>query len=585
MEKGPGCRIVLAFLFALIAASFIFSGNQCAAQQNQQGQKQEGPAVAMVGTKPVTESAILATAEQQKGQYIQQMGAYPPGMEATNLSSATFNEVEKLILIELATRNGLKFDDASIKQTLDEDWKQGIAQARMQLIVQNKLKADASESDFVNAFKAAYGGTPDEKKAQQDQQIDQLLADPAKRPQLEAGTANRMLSQYYDKKYAPTDQELKDSYTTFKMKRVWLDSAKHVGEDLQKKAEEIRAEITSGKLTFEQAMNKYSNDTPPPKKTVSEATFELDGRTRAVDPEYKALQTIKVGEVSPVLSFAQGVAIFKMLGTQSELPKDFDAKKEEYRASFAQATSAKYMQEELAKLRKEGLVKWDNESFHVLYDWFNAKVDPTLVPKEAGGQTKFLEDLQARLKAAMNDPKSSPSAVAFGLFGIQDEYWPKLPDAEKKKRADERIEILTNVLQFTDSPTLRLELVDLFADKKDGKSAGEQLYNAAVANQDFGPSGQKDFGDINARMDKLKGLGLLDGATAAKVEKVQSDWRAQKVEKDKYEADQKKQAEEERKKFEAEQKKQAEEQKKKVKPVDRSKTETPAPQSGTPNKK
>ena len=52
MEKGPGCRIVLAFLFALIAASFIFSGNQCAAQQNQQGQKQEGPAVAMVGTKP-----------------------------------------------------------------------------------------------------------------------------------------------------------------------------------------------------------------------------------------------------------------------------------------------------------------------------------------------------------------------------------------------------------------------------------------------------------------------------------------------------------------------------------------------------
>lgn len=573
MEKGPGCRIVLALLFALIAASFIFQGNQCGAQ-NAQGQNPNDPgvAVAKVGELPVSERAIMATAEQQKQSTIASMGTYPPAMEAQNLAGATFNEVERLLLIELAKRKGISLDEKTIRTTLDADWTQGLEAAKAQLMATGKLKPTSSEADFQAAYKEMSGGkSPEDAKAEQDKLVTEYLADPARLPLLQAGTANRALVQHFQKETAPTDAQLKDSYTTFVMKRVWLDSTKNKGVDMAKKLEEIKAEISSGKLTFEQAMNKYSNDIPAAKKTVSESTFELDGRTRSVDPEYKGVQNLKPGEISGVLTFNNGAAIFKMLTTKSELPTDFDKKKEDYRKSFSEATAAKALQDELTKVRSEGLVKWEDPAFKVLYAWFNTKMNPTLIPKEPAARNKFYDDLFTEAKAAYDGAKGSPSVAAFAMFGIDTELYGLLPEAEKTKAADRRIEVLNAVLQFTESTPLRLELVDLLIAKKDKKGVSEQLVNAGIANQDLGPGGQKDFGDISAKMEAAETAGLLEPDSKKKLDEIQLQWKTQKIEKDKFEAEEKARMEAERKKAEAEEKANKEKEKN-AKPIDRAQT-------------
>lgn len=585
MEKGPGCRIFLALIFAAIVGSFVFTGSQCGGFGPPQGEQQQASeVVATIAGEGVTAATIELAAEQQKQNIIQQMGSYPPDSEAMTVGNAIANAVTQRLLVELAKRNNIPMDEATIRATAGKNLDESIAKMRNDLITQKKLKPDASEAEFQKALKDNYGQDAAGMREQQATAIAGALADPNRKIDALSYNANMSLSARYEKELTPSDEALRKSFTTHKMKRVWLDATKNVGIDLTEKLDSIKAEIASGKLTFEQAMNKYSNDMPPKNKTVSESTFELDGTTLAVDPEFKPVQTMKPGDVSPIISSGDsGAGIYKLLEIAPNIPKDFDAKKEEYRKTYCQSRAAQKLQEELKKLKEEGGVKWSNPGFEVLYNWYALRYEPGVAPKGREARKKRLLELQTAAKAAMDAPSSSQRLAALAWFSITADLMRFGNDAEKKEWASDRIESIGAVLQFTDNVAVRLEMADLLVAKKDGKGASEQLLSAAYANQDYGPSGQAAFGDINAKVDQVKNKGLLDPKVAADIQKVQEDWKKQKIEQDTYEAEQKRKADEEQKKFKAEQ--EAEAAKAKAEADKAKKAEKPKPTGGTTGKK
>mgnify|MGYP001358356995 CR=1 FL=1 len=565
MEKGPGCRIFLAIIFGLILASFVIPQTQCG---NTQGMAPEGAnrgaVIAKVGSASVYAADVDESYSNQRNNYIQQLGYLPPTMEVNAIASATFNAVEQALLIEMCNRFKINLDDDKLRKVIDQSFEDYVMQTRMQLIAQGKLKPESTEADFDKAFAEANGGrSRADMKKLQDENIDKMLKDPAQRPQLVASAANQALVQHFQTANMPSDEQLKQRYITRKMKRIYLYEAENKGVDIKAKLEGILADIKAGKLTFEQAMNQYTNEKAAAGKQKSENTFELEGLTLAVDPEYAPLQPLKIGETSGVLQFRDGVGAFKYLSDISALPADFEKKKEDLRKEFAQTRAASIMQAELSKVRNEGVVKWEDPGFHALYDYFQAQFDNTKMPKGPAEQKAFYGDIVKRAREALTG--SSPRAAAFALYGASSELYNRMTDAEKKAAADERIDVLNTILAYTDAVLLRLELVDLLAAKGDKEGVGSNLLAAANANQNFKEVGQKDFSDINAKIDSLKQKKLLDPEAEKKVTEAQTAWRTQKLEQEKYEEEIRKQNEAAQKQAQEAQKKAEEEAKKKEK--------------------
>lgn len=570
---------------ALVAAAFVFSGSCGRGMSGGGGPNpsgQDGPVVATVGDVPVTENAIWAMAQQSLVSLSQQyQQTLPPSMEPQFVAGATEQQVKGALLMELAKRKGVVLDEAAIMQAMGVEADRSIEMQKQQLIMGGKLKADASPALVEAAMKEAYGGkTPEEAKKTYLENFQKSLSDPAKMAEAAMHTANTLVMDKLKSEVPATDEIVKASYNLYNCKRVFLKTDKHVGEDLVKKAEGIIAEIKGG-LKFDAAMDKYSDDLPDKDakgkdKPKHENKLILDEKTMTLNESYSPVLKLKPGEVGGPYTFGDGgVSIVTFIDKGTQLPPDYEKEKAKYAKDYQESMGAKTLQDELDKLAASNIVDWKSPAYHVLYDIVVWEQAPTTQKLSPADKTSQLEAFVKRAEEAKTDPMGS-RAAPIARFRAFSQIWSGSTDAEKAKLTDTRIGVLQDFLQISESSDYRLELADLLAVKKDAAGVTENLKMAAASiGSDFGPSGQKVFSDVQAKLGKFQAANLINAEQVKVVRDDLDAWRKNKAEKDKFDKEQKASEEKMRKEAEAAQK--AEEAKQKANAPKTAPGKTPSP--------
>lgn len=560
--EHSGCRWVLAVLFALIAAAFVLPYSCGPTQGGPQLSNSAGSAVAKVGEYPVTEKAIWDMAEQSLSQAMQQFsGQLPPGIQATFVGSAIEQQINAGILVKLAEQKGVNLDDDAILNATDIAIAEEIANRKQQMIATGKIKADVTDAVFESIHEKEYGMKTAAFREQVLKQYGDALKMPDQRNQLVVQAANTLIMDKLMEEVPATDETAKAFYDLYLCKRIFLKQDAHPGEDLIKKANDIKAEIAKG-LKFEEAMDKYTDDPPGQNKKKRDNEFQLDGKTAALNEAYAPITKQKPGEVGGPYSLGdQGVSLVVFNTKTNSAPADFEQNKAKYIKEFKRDSAAGKLQEELKKLKSGDLVKWESPAYHAMYDYVTFEQSEEGRSLDPKGKKARYEELLKRIQEAKEDPLGA-RIVPIASFAIFNAIWGQSTEAEKAALGERRIEVLTSVLQQMENSELRMELADILATKKDGAGVTESLKLAASAiSSDFGPNGQRIFSDIQSRLLKFKSANVMTAAQEKEVRDLLDTWKKDKAMADKYEAEQKAKDEADRKAYEAEQKKKAEQEK------------------------
>ncbi len=543
IEK-PGCAwtfgIVMIFVmgFGMVMQSGQGDSNNGPGRANPTG----GKSVATVGEYPVTEDSIWAMANQTLSMFAQQLGgAVPPRLVATYVGSATEQQINAGLLLELAHRSGVSLDDAAIMKATDKAIDEEIERRKQELISQKKLSATSSPAVFDNAHKVAYQDqTPKQFKEALLKQYTEALKNPAQKNQIIVGSANTLVMDKYMSEIPATEEAVKAFYDLYLCKRVFLKTSLHPGEDLIKKAEAIKKEIDGG-LNFLAAMDKYTDDPPGPKKTKRDNEFQVDGKTAGLNESYTPLTKLKPGEVGGPYTFGdEGVSIVQFNAKTTQLPPDFETKKTQLIKDYQRDNAARKLQDGLKKLKGENLIKWQSPAYHALYDLVSFDSDEESRKLDPAARTAKYEEIMKRSQEAMSDPLGSRSAPLV-LYLAFEKIWEQAGPAERAKLTTKRTEVLREVLQQSESTELRLELAELLSVEKDATGTAESLRLAASSiASDFGPNGQRYYSDIQGKLLKFKASKLLSSEQETEIRAILAQWMKDKVESEKFAAEQKK---------------------------------------------
>jgi hypothetical protein len=548
--SGGCAKFVVGLMAAAFVGSLLYMG--AGGSNKNEGEETAGTIAATVGNVQVPASAI-STAIENRLQQIQQQQpgqTIPPLQLASIEAGAVSAVVDGSTAMYLARQSGADFSDENVIKVLSDMIDQQMTMQQMQydmMPAQPGQKKDTFE-EFV---KKQTGKTLKEFKEEQLNELREALKDPARKDLLMADAARGLLVQKYKEKAAPTDAELKDSYSTYEVKRILLK------DDKDKKAADIAAtvlaEVKSGKTTFEQAIDRYSKDLPQPNKRLSETTLPLQGSMIQNVDDYKELRGLKAGDVSPVVTTPEGAAIYKVVKVTPNLPKDFEKDKEKLRDQLAEQRAQAMVQKEMDAAAKGDLIKWNSPGYEALYELGRTYSDPELSAE--GKRLEALRKVYEKAKKAAADNVAGSREAALVAYVAFDSIYND-PKSDKKKLAPERAEVLTAYLENNESPTVRLELVDLYMEQKDGDSASDQLLLVAQGNNDYEVEGQGNYSQISSKLSKLKSAGLVKPEVEAQIQKELSRWRQEKATYEKEKAAD----EAEKKKQEAEMQKEVERQ-------------------------
>lgn len=552
--ESKGCQGIVFLILGALAFSMIFS--TCGGPgRGGPDLTQESQPIASVGNFPITEKMVVDMAEQTLGQFRQAFGGQiPPVFVAQYMGVAADQQVNAGLLIELCRREGVDLGDANVMKAVDSMIDEEIERNKQTLIAENKVAADASPAVMDAAYKSAYQEDPKTQKATTITRVEEMLKNPASRNQLLVSAANMLLMEKFSKAVPAGDDQVKAFFDVYMSKRIFLKEDKYPGVDLKKKASDIMAEIKGG-LSFEEAMNKYTDDEPGPNKPKSDNEFQVDGKTIALNKVYGPISKQAIGAVEGPYTLGDGgVSIVKVNSKVSQLPPDFDQKKEQYKKDFQRDQAAGTLQEKLKALKAENLVKWHSPGYQLLFDIaVFTQSDDARSSTPAERKTRY-EAFLKRADDVASDPLGA-RAVPLARFWAFNQIWTESSDAEKAELTDRRIEVLEGVLEQTESGDLRLELVDLYAAKKDGDQATLNLELAATSiSTNFEQPGQQKYAEIQAKLLKLKESSVINAEQEARVRKILDQWAKDKIDKEKFEEEMRKQEEEARKEAEAAQK-------------------------------
>jgi hypothetical protein len=333
----------------------------------------------------------------------------------------------------------------------------------------------------------------------------------------------------------PSDEELKATYDTYEFKRILFITQKGSVVDQIKKAQ---ADLKSG-TTFEQAIDRYSGEPVIKGKKLSDNTTDVSGVQFDTFPEYKTLKGLKPGQISDVIESPQGKSIYKLITIKNNAPADLKTNKKKYVDSYAIQRAQTQYQEQIKAFLKSGSVVWKIQGLKAIYDWNTVQNDFMMAPAEK--QTKMAEIVDEARKA-MTSSATDQRPAALAWYAAFD-YLYSQPASDKVKLRGERIEVLKAVTSIQPFFAQKLELVDLLFDAKATDEAVNALKDAASSNFNFEVEGQRDYGDIQAKIIKFKGAGVLKPADEAQLLKIQQDWIKQKEDVDKQKAEMKKEQE------------------------------------------
>lgn len=540
LEKS-GCALVVSIALAIMfVIGFLMISNPNAASG---GGESQPLLIAEVGKIPITFDSVDDLARQQTQQYFAQLESVPPELEA-NLQGGVLRQlVNQSLVMELARREGISLSDEQLLSMVAMQFDQSVASERKRLESEGKLKPDATAAEVDEAFKKESGQTLSQIRAKNDADVKTMLADPTGRSNVVAFFTNQALVNQYKKQATPTDDQLKRSFDTLVLKRILFNGEKG---DAVTQAQKVADEIKGG-LSYEQAVDRYSTETPTPGKKLSETTTTLTVGSIEGLPDFQPVLALKPGDISPPVRSGPGAVLYKLVERKNVLPPDFEKSKAGYADAYATQIANRKVTDAIQKLQEEGLIQWKSEGYHVLYDFV------TLLDKgnPLGHEQEFRElEQRAAAVTSGSDAAGTKPAALVRYLALQ-----RLPagttEGEKDTLAQKKLEAIGNLLLTSESPELRLEMVDLLVERKDAL-ASKELLSAAQNNTSPTMVGQRAFSDIVARLEKLKALKLGDPKDIVAIEKELERWRVDKKEYDEGQAEMKKLEEEQRKEAEAE---------------------------------
>lgn len=521
----------------LVAGMFVVTGTCKSGPPAQQFTPGQPVVVAKVGSYAITTDEIDTMMKQQ--------GALTnPQDEAMAYENVLKGIVTEALTLQLAEKSGIPLTDADLEKQAEAAIDQQLSMTKLQLVMQNKLKPTATDADFQAEVQKETGVDFKTFRAQRIKAITDQIKDPATRPQMAAGLGRPILEAAIVSKLNPSEDEVKKSFEVLETKRIYVK-----GSDATATLNKALSEIKAG-LSFEAAMNRYSNDIPSPGKTVSESTTTVSAAMMGVEPAKKALLDLKPGEVSGVIAEDQGASVYKLISVKSNLPKDYEQRKAEYKNSYAQTLARNQVDKDLADLEKTTKIEWQSKGYKAIYDLRTAL-------ENHGSNEDFKKALQAveQEASAANNDSVGEKVAGLANYVASNTLWSMATDAEKKAMLDSHVDAINQVLEYSESTDLRLELCTLFMQMKKGPEAARSLIEAARNNNDVSDEGQRSYNAIMSMESKLKAAGLLaqgdEKALAVELDR----WRSDKADAEKAIADQKKRDEEDLKQSEAEKKK------------------------------
>lgn len=564
----PGCQWIVAAISILMALGFIFGGSRCNSIM-QQAQKESalGPAIATLGDIRITASQVDNAANSQGNP-----ATAKPADVANAYGQAMDEMVTQAELLALAKQNGVDItnDDVLLKiigQEFDD-------QNAMMLQMEKKVPQGAGIEDIKKAFKEETKQDYDAAKKDTIDRMKTQIQDPSERNKLVFELANSISMDAIKSKINISDDELLHMNDSLVTKRILLTKAKHKGQDIQKLADQILADLKAKKITFEDAMDKYTDEPAGPGKKPHDNTMQVDMQTATVNPEFSPIKGLRPGELTGVLPVSpDGVAIYRYDSTISSPPPDFQKNKAQLREQAVTTRAAAVQTDQLKKLA--GQVKWENTAYQLLWQWYKDMGPASgFASKTPAEKDKIANDYLQKGKDLSKTDVRLGGLIQIGAF--QTLYDAATPD--KKKQMDaERIQLEEDFLQSgsNESYPARIDLVNYGLEKKDKSLVGDNLVQAALLNNDVQTEGQKRFGDLNALFDKADAAGLLTEDQKKQIQAQFDLWRQSKKEYDDSQNQEKQAAERQQMEEHA---KQVEEQLKK----NAAKSNPPAPSAGKP---
>jgi hypothetical protein len=474
-----------------------------------------------VGDTPIYYDVFTEQVQNQRQQALTGRGAAPDVLspiEEAQIEASVLNQyITSLGTIALAKKVGIKFTDAQITQALNKDVESQITAERSSLVSQKKLKADATAADFDAALKKDKLPTVADIRKRFHDEIAKDLKDPKTRPGLEEQVARPLVMEALQASIKPTLDQLKAQYDTYQFKRILF--VAHPGSTVDSQIAKAQADIKSG-ASFEQVIDRYSGEPPIKGKKLSDNTIDTLDTQFDFQPELKPLKSLKPGQVSDVIETPQGKAIYKLIALKNTAPPDLATNTKKYADTYAMQKASTEFQDQLKQFSQSGPIVWKIQGLKALYDWLLVRQDFMLSPADQVAKMgSVVDEAKKAMTAAANDTR--PAALAW--FAAFDTIW-NAPGADKIKLRGDRIEVLKALTTVQPFFSLRMELVDLLMEAKDGPEAVEALKNAAGSNFNYDIQGQQNFQDVQARMMKLSAAGMLSKAQEDQITKIQQEW-------------------------------------------------------------
>lgn len=538
VSEKPGCRYLILTVSGLLGISFIMSGSCRNAAAPAPNATQTDPGtlpIVTVGdvniTRTQVDQAVQSMRERQASQGGADMaGPVPTNQEAFFEGGALDQLIRGAYWSVLAAKKGIKMTDdqmvASVQAALDEE----ISQMRTQAIASGQMKG-TSDKDFDAFLMKTRGETRAQLEGGALDHIKTQLADPDQRPQIVYQVLQQAISKLESADVHPTIDQVKASFTTFTTKRIFV---RPVGDPASALAtiQKALAEVKAG-TPFETAMNRYSTDPVQPGKTVSSLTTPVQGNELAVEPDLAPIATLKPGQVSGIIPVDGGFAIYKLVGSTTNLPKDFATNQAMYLKNYTDTVAQSKMEKEYMDVSKDtSQIKWDSKGWQLL-DELIKDLQGTGLP----GAGVDYNQVATEAKADTGDQMGGNAAAMARYLALTNLWSTADAKAKDSMRAD-YIDSITSLLQTTEGVDLRLQLVDLFLQEKNGPMAANALVDAANRNTDVGTYGQSYYSQIFAREATLKAKGYLTASDEASINSAQAEWKKNRTQKDAYDAEQ-----------------------------------------------
>ena len=567
--KGGCGKFVLLFCGIAMVGGMVFSS--CSQTQRVRSTGIDGKsekAFATVGDVELPISMVdKAVAKQMEQSQLPPdiLATLPPEYRIQAVSIGVSQAVQTAQIYEIAKSMGYKPDDEFIKKTLhftsESDFMDNLL---ISVKKTGQIKENATLKDLEEFAKPQLQGkTLKDIYTTQLAEIEKILKDPQKRIELVLGGGQQFLMDKFSEGINPTDDEVKKGFEVFEIKRILVKSASAETDAAAKsKIDKALADLKANK-SFEEVMDSSSEEVQTdPKKKKSENVVKLTLNEAERLPDFKSVLKLQPGSYGDPEKVTEGYSIIKYVGKKVDIPKDYDAKKAQYRQQNISEQVQKKFKAEMDKVEKEVVPKFEIKAYEAVYRYQKAAVLPAGPEQDKEFQAIF--ELTKGVTSA--DEKSDVAAMAQ-VIAIQKLY--DRPSADKAKLKADRIGALENYLTYSDSWPYRKDVIDFYKEQKDKTKAFDQVLIAMEKNFKFDAQGQTAFSDINGKFLELKTAGLVNADQEKQYSSKRDQWQSDKKKYDEEQTALKKQKE-------ADDKKAAEEAKKN-KTAPSSLTPPPAP--------